>query len=360
LSAYRWTDELREPLATLLRERECDRVEEDRDSGWLVLATQRSGADSEWYRAADTGLEPLDPLKDRRLKHLPEAVSEWLRRGWSVRLLAWRVGSRAIFRLESEDGPRIAKLYRKDRQILARWRVLPHAGSTWTVPAILDWDRHGCVLSLEHRDGESFNRRWLDGRGSPGDGDRIADVLEWLAGTAWPDGFPVHDVEDEVRILTERLEVFERTLEDPPPRARALTTDVVEALRAAPPGSRVLCHRDFHDKQLLRRAGGGSLIDLDLAAIGPPALDVGNILAHVRLRALKGAAVPWREIAGRLVTRAVPARQIESTIHRWTAASLLRLTLIYARRRRRRDLIDGLLASTEQALARGGEWRGIV
>lgn len=50
----------------------------------------------------------------------------------------------------------------------------------------------------------------------------------------------------------------------------------------------VLLHRDLHDKQLLWDGTSLALIDLDTAAYGEAALDLGNLLAHLELRAVQG------------------------------------------------------------------------
>ena len=50
----------------------------------------------------------------------------------------------------------------------------------------------------------------------------------------------------------------------------------------------VLLHRDLHDKQLLWDGTLLALIDLDTAAYGEAALDLGNLLAHLELRAVQG------------------------------------------------------------------------
>ena len=214
------------------------------------------------------------------------------------------------------------------------------------------------LLLMERGNGISLNHRWLAGQGEPEDGDKIADLLGWMAQHPIPTGFPTHGIDDETRVLEERLPVFKRILKEPPASTGDLMQRVLTELRADPPTDPVLCHRDFHDKQVLLEEGAGMLIDLDLAAAGPPALDVGNILAHLRLRALKGAPLPWRAIAGRLVE----ARRglVANSLHRWTAAALMRLALIYARRKRGPTLIDDLLISTTQALERSGEWEGIL
>ena len=47
-------------------------------------------------------------------------------------------------------------------------------------------------------------------------------------------------------------------------------------------------HRDLYEEQLLLDDDGGvGLIDLDDAALGPPELDLGDLLAHLDLLALR-------------------------------------------------------------------------
>ena len=90
-------------------------------------------------------------------------------------------------------------------------------------------------------------------------------------------------------MLRQRLEAFERILIDPPQSARELVDRVILSLRGDPTSSPILSHGDFHDKQILLYGPTTGLIDLDQASAAPPARDPANLLAHLRLRALKGA-----------------------------------------------------------------------
>jgi aminoglycoside phosphotransferase (APT) family kinase protein len=358
---YLWTDMLTEPLASFGRNWDWLRVEETRDGRWLALSSDGAG-DASWYDVEADGLRPLDPLSDDGLPALRKAVRRWLRLGYRMQLLAWRVHRRAVFRVFTPQGSSVCKIYHKERGQLNRWAALAEKSSaSWRVPQLLEWTPQHRMLMIEDCPGRCLNGRWLNGGGSPADGDHVADVLEWLQSTPVPSDFPYHGVKHETRLLEDRLESFKRTLREPVPRAERAAHCVLEALAQESDLDPILCHRDLHDKQiLLDEDRGGTLLDLDLAAAGPPALDVGNILAHLRLRALQNPRLPWRAIAERIARRAIPARRIEDSVHRWTAATLLRLTLIYSRRRRRETLLDDLLDSTEQALARDGQWRGIL
>ena len=357
-----WTDTLVEPIRSATAAGRWVRIEEARQGGWILLSDLGPG-DVDWWHLPTEGsdLASLDPLGDDRLPELHRTVVEALRRGDRLELLAWRVGSRAILRLDRDDETRMVKVYRKDRQVLPRWELLTRRPDPqWRVPRVFDWKPKRRRLEIEFCPGTSLNRRWLTGAGRPEDGDRVADLLRWLAETELPEDFPVHPIEEEIRVLEERVPVFLRTLRDPSPRAVPLAERVVAALRGLPEVAPVLCHRDFHDKQVLLDGDRGTLIDLDLAAAAHPALDVGNIIAHLRLRALKGAELPWAEIAAPIAARARSDRGLDESLGVWTASTLMRLALIYARRFRRPGLIESLLDSTEAALEGDGEWQGIL
>jgi len=59
---------------------------------------------------------------------------------------------------------------------------------------------------------------------------------------------------------------------------------VLAALTALAPVPAVTLHRDLHDKQILLRSDGVGLIDLDTSAPGDPAIDIANLVVHMRLR----------------------------------------------------------------------------
>lgn len=352
-----WTDTLAEPLSTAAGHGEWQLINEARGGGWLLLPAEPDSG-NRWHHLAEDSLElrPISPFDDSRLKGFTPTVAHFLARGDSVDLLAWRVGKRAVLRIRGDDGDRIAKVYRKDRQILDRWSAFGAGSpSDWRTPRVYGWHVRTRCLTVEYCRGESLNKRWLGGLGLAEDGDRIAGLLAWIATRPLPESLPEHGPEDEIPTLQRRLETFERTLRMPPSRARKLVETVSAALLSTP-SARVLCHRDLHDKQILLHPDGNRLIDLDLASFGPPALDPANILAHVHLRWLKGADLPWEEIAGRIAVAALRDRGARETLPVWTASTLLRLALIYSRRRRESGLLEQLMDATEAALHTRGYW----
>ncbi len=361
---YAWTETLAPNLARALRGGRWQRVERGRDGAWYVLGGNEGAGPHEWWRL-DAGdpeaeLSAVPLCDDPELPQLATLISNWLDGGDTVRLLAHRLGSRAAFLVARCDERFVAKVYRRDRAALVRWRHFAGLRAPWRVPRVLAWDDETRALHIEHHALASLHEKWMNGRGERSDGARIADLLDALARTPVVPELPVHGAREETELLFDALEDFEQALAAPPPEAVALVARVVSLVDHDPAKERrVSGHRDLHDKQLLLSGAGGVLIDLDLAAAVPAALDPGNLLAHLRLRAFQGARMRWQEIAAE-IARPLLAAGLRDSLHRWTAAALLRLALIYARRAHPEHLVDRLLESAVEACDRGGDWKDLV
>ncbi|MGF0118159.1 phosphotransferase [Promicromonospora sp. Marseille-Q5078] len=131
--------------------------------------------------------------------------------------------------------------------------------------------------------------------------------------------------------------------------AQGVVRRVRAGLAGLPVRDGVLTHRDLHDKQLLVdvRAGAGEvvrvgLLDLDLAAVAHPALDLANLLVHLELRAHQGVCPTDRAA---LVARAVvdgyggaapdpgaldPGALDPAALAAWATAARARLAAVYA------------------------------
>lgn len=232
-----------------------------------------------------------------------------------VALVAHRLGKRAVLRI---DGPAKA--------IYARLHAVKSgAGFSRLARHRLLWDALGDsgALRLPEPLGEDpalglslFSA--LPGQapdlGRSTDAAQVAHALAELRRAA-PGDLPLHRGEDEAALLhtwldrctTHRREAA-RLLSDSLSRvADRLCVQVVEP---------AVCHRDLHDKQVLIENGVAGLLDFDTACRADPALDPGNLMAHLFL-----ARVP--ETAARAVMN-IPG------ITLWRRAALLRLALIYA------------------------------
>jgi streptomycin 6-kinase len=91
-----------------------------------------------------------------------------------------------------------------------------------------------------------------------------------------------HTADDELASLEARLTKMLPPGVASQERIQRLLSRCGELLQAAPPGPAVCLHRDFYHDQILFGDNRSFLLDLDLAAIGDAALDVGNFLAHLQ------------------------------------------------------------------------------
>jgi aminoglycoside phosphotransferase (APT) family kinase protein len=88
------------------------------------------------------------------------------------------------------------------------------------------------------------------------------------------------------------------------------------------------CHRDFHAGQILIHEGRAGVLDFDTYRLADPALDIGNLIAHLRMSGLReNRRLGFIEETFRRSMRSY-ARPMN--VKAWTGAALLRLGCIYA------------------------------
>lgn len=105
-----------------------------------------------------------------------------------------------------------------------------------------------------------------------------------------------------------------------------------------PPPALRLIHRDLHDGQLLlvRDDDGGfteagvGLLDFDLMAAGDPALDLANLIEHLRLRARQGVIADEDAAIEALLQGYQPDEATISRVSAYRALAARRLAAVYA------------------------------
>jgi hypothetical protein len=147
-----------------------------------------------------------------------------------------------------------------------------------------------------------------------------------------PVNLRVHSGADEARILRHWMK-------------RCETRRPALARRIAPGLSRLMtkldetasplrpCHRDLHEKQILVSGGVAGLLDFDTLCLSDPALDVGNLLAHMFF-------------AGQDETRLRAACNLPRVGH-WRSAALYRLAMIYAVTSTSEAVLDRLITEAD-------------
>lgn len=209
-------------------------------------------------------------------------------------LLAHRLHRRAVIRLQSQGGGRaqIVKLFRNhsdqpDRlaRITRFLRTSAFApSSSLQVPEIFenlggDWP----AIGFEAVPGEELGSL---------SGSKLVHGMH-LAGEAAArlHGVPLrlleeHGVEQESALLMNWVQHLAAAFPEYAVTANAVLTDVLGRLGAANDYEPHVIHRDLHERQLLCGDGRAWLIDFDTFAMGDPAQDVGNFIAHLRWSAL--------------------------------------------------------------------------
>ncbi|MGA1076186.1 MAG: phosphotransferase, partial [Ilumatobacteraceae bacterium] len=229
----------------------------------------------------EQGIEQRSPFTDPEL----EALGDLLEDGT---LRSYRPGRRAV--VATADG--YAKVIRRRRapDVAARWAAVATAvdaaGAPVNIPRLTSASRVGDgVLALDTVPGRSLHD-FLVERGPSLD--RIVAVRAAIEVVTRFHSAPVDGlglpVASSGGSTEEWVEVLRRVH---PPLADA--HDRVSGLFGEPPPSDViaLVHGDLHDRNVLLDGGRGGIIDLDGVGIGDPAIDVGNLAAHVFLRALQ-------------------------------------------------------------------------
>jgi aminoglycoside phosphotransferase (APT) family kinase protein len=163
-------------------------------------------------------------------------------------------------------------------------------------------------------------------------------------------------VDDEADMLTAALANVAEGRRDLSDRiARLAQASRLCLAELGPPPAETVIHRDFYHDQVMVAAEAAFLIDLDLAAIGDPAQDAGNFLAHLDELAIREPAIAEnvRAAATAFRERLLDAPDLYSAarVAAFNAISLARLVAVSHRISSRRASTGRLLAAAEQMLS---------
>jgi len=140
-------------------------------------------------------------------------------------------------------------------------------------------------------------------------------------------------------------------------RAKELLRAVEAWSTELPEDHRRPIHRDFYPEQMIVAGDRTALLDLDTARLGDPAVDIGNCLAHLDLRALQfpdstPGCPEAREVFRDAYLSAGNSAEIDLTtrIRFHEATSLLRLAGVYGSRPRWSTVLPPRLLDVCQAV----------
>lgn len=152
--------------------------------------------------------------------------------------------------------------------------------------------------------------------------------------TARRAGLPIHDLQAEFDVMDRWLSwadqfeapaPFDGRLDEPYDTLRSQSFDGMAGdVRPA------LLHRDIHDGQVLVDGDRVGVIDFDLMAVGDPALDLGNLLAHLELRELQGVLPDARPLVRAVLEGYRPDAAMRERLVLYRAVARKRLGALYA------------------------------
>jgi Phosphotransferase enzyme family len=264
-------------------------------------------------------------------------------------LLVHRPEQRAVVRLAGSPTPTYARVVRPSRLeslLTTVDRARGVADGAFTTPALLEVDRGSGVGVFESLPGAALHE--LLGcdealRQAPA----IGRALRTLHAAEARPGTDRHGPDAEARVLwmwVRRLPRYAASLARP---AREAAVSVGEALRPARPVRLAPAHRDLHDKQIFLDGGPSvGLLDFDTLTAAEPALDLGNLLVHLELRATQGDC-DWgwagRMAEGLLEGYGTPWSG-EDRLSAYADATRVRLACVYAFRPRWTGVSAALLS----------------
>ncbi|MEZ5912478.1 MAG: phosphotransferase [Paracoccaceae bacterium] len=137
---------------------------------------------------------------------------------------------------------------------------------------------------------------------------------------------PEHDAGRKRRSCAPGSDARPRSFPILPKRSARPSSAWWQTLRRLSP-CRLFAHRDLHEKQIVLTGGLAGILDFDTLSLGDPALDIGNLQAHLFLAGLhtdrSSAAFEWALMI------AMPGLSV-GRVRIWRRAALLRLAMIYA------------------------------
>lgn len=235
----------------------------------------------------EDGLDTLGPgLLARPDPALPMLADALATPPEGARIMRHKPGKRAIIRYPVAAGATLGKMNRKglDRFAIALHGRLRAAGFDGSdplrveVPQVIGQSEEMGLWLMPELPGRSLTAL-LEGRETEAFR-RCGAMLARLHGApvaAGRDWTPAQ----EAGVLTRAMDQAAGARPDLAADLRGIGADLAARLLALPPAQPALLHRDFYPDQVLVQPDRLVLLDLDLAAIGDPAVDIGNFIAHL-------------------------------------------------------------------------------
>lgn len=268
---------------------------------------------------ARAGPTDVDPLAVSPADLLANLLGEPL----TVELLKDKPGRRRTSRATGPAGTAIVKVYASDRApvVAARVGAVHHKAAEPVLPRVLLCDEARHFVVLTDVPGVPYSEALLAG-------DQAASARVGRALGAWhaahrgrvPAELRAHTVDREIATLLQRAASAPAAIGDAVRRAVPSLSEPWKAV--------TVVHRDLYEKQIVL-GGRVGLLDLDDAAAGPAELDLGNLLAHLRLLSRRSGLDLTGAVATLLAGYADVAPVDSPLLRRCEALSRLRLACLH-------------------------------
>ena len=299
------------------------------------------------YERDSDSFRQIDPARDTGLP----ALAGWLEH---AELLAYRPTRRATLRASALEPLRYVKLVRPKRvtEPLRRLESLARIEGVAQPPAprlprLIDASPADGVFVLSAVTGDPL--RSLLAASSHANSELLSRVAESLVALQ---RIPVADLDLPPR-PPQNLDRWRRFVAEHDPELAAACANTLELLESATsrptpsPGAGVLVHGDLHDHNILIDDETVGLIDIDSLSVAAPADDVGNLAAHMVLRALQSGTEVGH---GRALSHALLEAYLDAggvatraELSDCVARTFFRLACVYRFRRRWLHLPEVLL-----------------
>jgi tRNA A-37 threonylcarbamoyl transferase component Bud32 len=326
-------------------------VRVDVDEAGEVMLTALCAAGTRWFTHDDRGLIERHPERDDKL---PLAARLRSTSDWKV--LSYRPGRRAVVLVRHGERVNVLKGHKRSRSA----RAAVHQGcaegamrrGAFRVPRLLSHDGQHEALVFEYLPAREVELdsasaalyRTLGVRLAVFQGDECAGDLA------------VFGPRDELAVLERWKEKVLRVVPELPEGWSDVHARLERHASTLPPPRLGLCHRDLHDRQVHSDGTEVALLDFDLLCRADVALDPGNLIAHLRWRALQGLhgadarSVRVLEDAFREGYGRESEDGFVTRLAFYCASAFLRLSLVYRLRPRWSGRVGELVSRASAAL----------
>jgi len=176
----------------------------------------------------------------------------------------------------------LERIHREQEVMQALRPLLPAA----TVPEVVFTDRANFAFAMSHAPAGAapWKEALLAGNADPAVAGLAGSVLGRVHEAAAGDPARFGRFRDHTAFVQLRVDPFYRRVQERRPEVARAVGALADQLLTV---KESLCHGDFTPKNILTHAGGFTLVDYETAHFGDPAMDLGLLLCHLVLKAVR-------------------------------------------------------------------------